>query len=247
MTDFKKWRLALIAGLAVPALALSACSSDDSDSDADSDSSADAGGSEDSEGSGDSDDSDDSGDSADVELEGAPDGFELTDPGSKLSLGDDAFVVTQGYAEEGQTGALQFWKVTAQDSTDVPVEEVELSSEADEVENFVCMNYDIEFLGAQESDDPEASTSIEDPDLGAVDDDGNGANTVIMSDSSDCGIHASDEMPYDLDELQEGKVYKAAALSYVTNDGSGVDPTGMDFEFDVDAPGLENADAIYWN
>lgn len=75
MTDFKKWKLALISGLAVPALALTACSSDDGDS---SDSSATESGSA-------SDSVSDT--SSDVTFEGAPDGFELTAPGEQALPG----------------------------------------------------------------------------------------------------------------------------------------------------------------
>ncbi|HIW90909.1 MAG TPA: hypothetical protein H9870_04520 [Candidatus Corynebacterium avicola] len=265
MTDFKKLRLAIIAGIAVPALALTACSSDDSDSGSDSGSSdstdsADSGESEDSEGSEDtedsgesedsSDDSDDSDSGSSGELEGAPDDFELTEPGSKLSLGEAAYVVTQAPADEesGETSPMQYWKVTAQDLTDVPKEDIEVDDEDGQVEKFICVNYDVEYLGASEEADPEAASAVQAPEFGAVDDSGNGANWVMMSDASDCNIHASDELPYDASELQDGKVYKGAELSYETNDGSGVTATGLEFEYNVEGvEELENADSIFWN
>lgn len=242
MTDFRKLRLALIAGLAVPALALTACSSDDSDSDSSSPDSSNGSDSSDSDG-------EDSGSASDVELEGAPDDFELTAPGSKLSLGDDAYVVTQrGSGEDDdETYPIQYWKVTAQEITDVPKEDIELSSDADEVEKFLCVNYNIEFLGASDGSNPETAHIVKEPYMRAVDDNGNGANTILMSSGSDCGIHSSDELPSGQDELQEGKVYKDAALSYETNDGSGVTPTGLEFRFEADLEDLENADSIYWN
>lgn len=261
MTDFKKWRIALIAGLAVPALALSACSSDD-DSDSDSgsgsadsasDSTDDSGSTDDSDsGSTDASDSDsdsDSGSGSDAGLEDAPDDFDLTDPGSKLSLGDDAYVVTQQSADEGtgDTHPIQYWKITAQDLTDVPKEDVQLSEDANEVEKFICVNYDMEYLGSSEPSDPESTEIVMEPSVTAVDDSGTGANSVMMADPADCDIHESDSLPSGFDELQEGKVYKGAELSYETNDGTGVTATGLEFRYEVDIEDLENADSIYWN
>lgn len=67
-----------MAGIAVPALALASCSSDDDDSSAAGDDT-----------SSDDSSSEDSG-SGDGDLVGAPDGFDLTDPGSKLKIGESA-------------------------------------------------------------------------------------------------------------------------------------------------------------
>lgn len=247
MTDFRKWKIALIAGVSVPALALAGCSSDEDSGSSGSDG-ADTADSTDS-----ADEVSDSGSDSgsDVQLEGAPDGFELTEPGSRLDFGEVAYVVTQRSASEGDDPyPLQFWSITANDPEELGVDEVQLGDEEDkaDIENFVCLSYDVEFLGMGESDDPEVSDMLTTPDMGAVDDNGRRANTIIFGGADDCGIHDSDSLPHSAGDAQDGKVYQDATLSYAAvEEAGGVSPTGLAFRYGVDADGLQNADDIYWN
>lgn len=238
-TLYRNLKAALLVGVAVPSLALAACSSDE-------DNSSDTG----SAGSGlssDSSGSSDSSDSSDTALPGAPAGFELTKPGSRLKIGESAYVVTQFGGTDGEKYPLEYWKVTVRDAHDVPVGDIEMSSDTADIEKFVCMNYDLEFLGVGTSATGESASIVSDPDMDAVDDNGRGANSVIFGDGTECGIHESDKLPSSLAEVQLGKVYKGAELSYVTNNDTGISPTGMSFEFSVNSPGLETVDKIYWN
>ena len=229
MTDFKKWKLALISGLAVPALALTACSSDDGDSSATE--------------SGSASDSD-SDTSSDVTFEGAPDGFELTAPGSKLSLDETGHVVTKH-----REGPTRFWDITPGEMRDLPADAAELEDGNEDVDHFVCVDYDMTYLGeGSDGTNPEDATPVPEPSVRAIGDDGYGANSIFMDMSNTCGIHESDELPSTADSLEVGKVYKDSILSFVTKDeNSGVSPTGLKFSFSVESPELEGAEDIYWN
>lgn len=272
MTDFRMLRRALIAGITVPALALTACSMEEI-SDAvstDTANGADAGSGDDGEGGssdGDSSgsdlldfDDDDSVSIEDIDLTGAPEDFDPTQLGRELSLGQSAYVVTQRPAEDSGDGdnsaaasPKQYWKVTAQELTDLDSDHIEVGADAGEVEKFVCITYELEFLGLDDSSESAGTADQEDqdvqpPELRAVDEDGNPANVVEGAVPEDCDIDQSDLLPEAIDDLEEDVVYQGAVLSYQTNDGAGVTPTGLEFQFDVDLDEdeAENADGIYW-
>ena len=236
MTDFRMLRRALIAGITVPALALTACSMEEI-SDAvstDTANGADAG-------SGD----DDSVSIEDIDLTGAPEDFDPTQLGRELSLGQSAYVVTPRPAEDSGDGdnsaaasPKQYWKVTAQELTDLDSDHIEVGADAGEVEKFVCITYELEFLGLDDSSESAGTADEEDqdvqpPELRAVDEDGNPANVVEGAVPEDCDIDQSDLLPEAIDDLEEDVVYQGAVLSYQTNDGAGVTPTGLEFQFDV--------------
>jgi hypothetical protein len=233
MTDVKKWKLALISGLAVPALALTACSSDDGDSGASSDSSTDSSATE-----------TDSGTASDITFEGAPDGFELTDPGSRLSLDDTGHVVTKH-----REGPTRFWDITPGEMRDLPADAAELQDGNEDVDHFVCVDYDMTYLGeGADGTNPEDAGPVAEPRLTAIGDDGYGANSIFMDMANTCGIHESDELPSSSESLEVDKTYKGSILSFVAKDeNAGVSPTGLRFSFQAETPGLEGAEDIYWN
>lgn len=241
-----------MAGIAVTALALASCSSDDDDSSDSSSSSSDSSDSSDSSAAGDDTSSDDSSSedsgSGDGDLVGAPDGFDLTDPGSHLKNGESAYVVTQQAEYEGETFAQQYWKITARDSTEKASGEIPLDDEdAADVDHFICMNYDVEFPGQGEASDPESYQLVTEPDMGAVDDDGNGANYILMGGSEDCDIPEADLLPSDAGELETGKVYRGAVRSWESKSDDGITPTGLSFTYDVESAALDDVDDILWN
>ncbi|MCJ7857768.1 hypothetical protein [Corynebacterium kalidii] len=237
MTDVKKWKLALIAGLAVPALALTACSSDDGDSGAGPDTSSDSA-------SDSSTEDTDSGATSDITFDGAPDGFELTSPGSRLSLDDTGHVVTRH-----REGPTMFWAITPGEMRDLPADAAELQDGNDDVDHFVCLDYDITYLGeGSDGTNPEDASVVSTPRLSAVGEDGYGANSIFMDMGNTCGIHEADELPSTSESLTVDKTYKASILSFVAKDeNAGVDPTGLRFGFQTDIPGLDGAEDIYWN
>ncbi|MGP9723817.1 hypothetical protein ACT3SZ_07385 [Corynebacterium sp. AOP40-9SA-29] len=229
MTDFKKWRLALIAGLSVPALALTACSSDD-DASADSGADSDA-----STATGDEASGDDS--EFDVDLSGAPAGFELTPLETRLGLGETAQVLTQN-----SMGNLQFWDVTVSELKDLPADTFELEDETD-VDHFVCVNYEMTLLG--NADDPDFTVDddthrptfadgepmnlTERPDLMPLGEDDAEPNSIYNGDAEDCGIDREEMLGSQLDEVEVGKAYKDADVSFVSNgsgDDAGIEPIG---------------------
>lgn len=109
------------------------------------------------------------------------------------------------------------------------------------------MNYDVEFLGQGEASDPESYQLVTEPDMGAVDDDGNGANYILMGGSEDCDIPEADLLPSDAGELETGKVYRGAVLSWESKSDDGITPTGLSFTYDVESAGLDDVDDILWN
>lgn len=54
------------------------------------------------------------------------------------------------------------------------------------------MNYDGEFLRQGEASDPGSYQLVTEPDMGAVDDDGNGAGYILLGGSEDCDIPETD-------------------------------------------------------
>ncbi|MGN0096630.1 MAG: hypothetical protein ACI38U_11280 [Corynebacterium sp.] len=250
MTDFKKLGLAVIAGLAVPSLALTACSSDDSDSNSDSSST----GSQSAGDTGGTGDSDDGTAETDIDLAGAPDGFELTPADTRLSFGDTAQVLTQN-----RGGVLQFWDVTVSGLKDLPADAVELQDEDTDVDHFVCVNYEMTLLGTAENPDftpdPENDSDTDyaglssEPDMGILGEDDRMANSIIGGGAEECDIPDGDALGFRLDEVEEGKTYRDADVSVVTT-GTGTDAgnnaVGGKFEYDYALEDLGLEGTIYW-
>ncbi|WP_291473173.1 hypothetical protein [Corynebacterium sp.] len=64
--------------------------------------------------------------------------------------------------------------------------------------------------------------------MGAVDDDGNGADYILMGGSEDCDIPEADLLPSDAGELETGKVYRGAVLSRQSkSEGNHADRSGF--------------------
>ena len=241
-----KWKSALLAGIAVPTLtfALTACSSDDDDDTASTDSAA---SSSDSTGSG------------EVTLPDTPAGFELTEDGSHLALGEKGNVVTQN-----PSGQFQYWEVTVSDLKDLPADTFELEDSGTEIDHFVCVNYELTFLGSAddpdfEKDPTDVETTYPDgspmlltarPDMVPVGADGEDQNTIYNANYEDCGISPDDTLPNQLDEVEEGKVYRDADVRFVgkgSREDVGVEPKGGQLYIEYDLKKRLNIeDTIYW-
>lgn len=211
---------ALLAGTAVAALGLSACSSDTT---------------------------------SDISLPGAPEGFALTATGSSFDLGEPAYVATEartGEADDEPT--LLFWKMTAQGPVDKTIDEAGDSVEdTADVDHFVCMTYDLEFLGSQAELGPVGDTgsSFDPPQTTVIGDDDRLANMISMAPDSDaCDLTDDLALPDYAEELAVGTTYKGAALSFVSKD-EGVDPTGLEFTYAIESvPELDDHTAtVTWN
>lgn len=236
MADFKRLKLAVIAGLSVPSLALTACSSDN-------DSAAASG----------SSGSDDAAE-VEVDLPGAPDGFEPTPADTRLSFGDTAQVLTQN-----RGGVLQFWDVSVSGLNDLPADAMELDDEDTDIDHFVCVNYEMTLLGT--ADDPDFTPDPEDdadtdfadfptePDMSVLGENDRMANAIIGAGAEDCDVSDSDTLGYRLDEIEEGKVYRDADVSFVTT-GTGADAgnnaVGGKFEYGYDLEDLGPEGSVYW-
>lgn len=53
--------------------------------------------------------------------------------------------------------------------------------------------------------------------------------------------------PSDAGELEPGKVYRGAVLSWESKGDDGITPTGLSFTYDVGSAGLDDVDDILWN
>lgn len=221
------WKAALLTGLAVPSLTLAACSSDDGSSD-----STDAAGA-----------NGDSGSSAGIGIPGTPDGFDVTKPDSKLSIDEVGHVVTKF-----QEGPSQFWDIRPGEFRDLPADAAELQSGAEDLDHFVCVDYEMTYRGAgSDGTNPDDERPLSDPEVTAIGDNGNQANMILMDLSNTCGIHEADELPHNAQELEVGKTYRDAKLSYVGKDANkGVNPTGISFRYETSISGLDSGQ-VYWN
>ncbi|OLT53811.1 hypothetical protein BJF89_03210 [Corynebacterium sp. CNJ-954] len=239
MTVSQKWRRALVAGVTVSAVVLAGCSVGDGAT----------GGAESSEGPAGSN----AGDAGDVEgvrddgdggneliserdLDGAPEGFRPTRPGTELDFGDAAYVVSQRPVDDDSAapGPLQFWKVTATGSDTLDADEVPLTEGSDDVEEFVCLTYTLAFLGGGATADDRDSATVAAPELVPADDEGTGANVIERADPGTCGVDEQDLLPSSLADIDEDATYGAAVLSYVDKQKTrGINPTGLAFTYDL--------------
>lgn len=256
MTVSQKWRRALLAGVTVPAVILVGCSVGDGVT----------GGTESSEDAADSDagDAGEAGDGGDVDeliserdLDGAPEGFRPTRPGTELDFGDAAYVVSQRPADDDSAtpGPLQYWKVTATGTDTLDADEVPLTEGSDDVEEFVCLTYTLAFLGEGPADDERDSADVAAPELVPADDEGTGANVIERADPGTCGVDEEDLLPSSLADIDEDETYGSAVLSYVDKEKTrGISPTGLAFTYDLadapespDAPEPTEIEPIRWS
>ena len=265
MTVSQKWRRALLAGVTVPAVVLVGCSVGDGAT-VGSESTEDAatgdgvdGGGVDGEGDGGDDENELI---SELDLDGAPEGFRPTEPGTELDFGDAAYVVTQRPAGEDAANPEphQFWKVTASGSETLDVDEVPLTEGDDDVEEFVCLTYTLTFLGEDPVEADQDSGAVTAPVLVPADDEGTGANVIQRADPEICGVDEQDLLPSSLADIDEDATYESAVLSYVDKEKTrGISPTGLAFTYDpaetAVAEGGSPADAsdspviepIHWN
>ncbi|MGP9722572.1 hypothetical protein ACT3SZ_00970 [Corynebacterium sp. AOP40-9SA-29] len=235
------WKCALITGLTVPALALTGCSfGEDSDDSGDDAASSDVV----------EEDTDESELLTGLTLDGAPGGFRPTAPGTELDVDEPAYVVTRqaggqeaedaenaDEAQDAQDAPLQFWKVTALRSSVVDADEVALTEGADDVDHFLCLPYEVEFLGAGEGAELVAPVPY------PAEDEGTAANVVERADPTVCGVDEEDLLPSDMTDFEVGTTYSGAALSYVDKERTrGINPTGLAFAYALAADADADAD-----
>jgi hypothetical protein len=233
----QKWRPAVLAAVAVPALTLVACSATGEE------------GVDEPAGSEVSEAPDFVGERLpDAIVDGAPEGVDVTEPGRELSFGEAGYVVTGG------AGAPQYWRVTVQEPEKVAADEITLTGDANaDVDTFVCLTYTVELLHADAAPVTDAETTAEttgetrgaEPDeeefeaavpaLDPVDDKAREANRVLRAGEAECGVDEEDALPSDPADVEPDTTYTRAVLSYVDKDPRrGISPTGMAFTYDLD-------------
>ena len=190
---------------------------------------------------------------SDIQLPGAPEGFALTAPGSKLDLGEPAYVATEtGPGPEDQEPAIVFWKMTAQGPVDKPLEGSEdVVDDPSNIDHFVCMMYDIEYLGTggEVPEFKEIGTPYDDPRTMPIGEGNRMANFVgAFAGDGPCEVAEEDKLPDVVEGLEEGKVYKGVDLGFVSKE-EGIDPTGLEFTYAIESvPELDDHTAtVSWN
>ncbi|MGO1379213.1 hypothetical protein ACT3TD_07090 [Corynebacterium sp. AOP36-E1-14] len=219
------WKRVLFTALTVPVLAVTGCSIGEDGGDSDEAATSDVV----------EEDTDESELIAGLDLGDAPKGFRPTEPGTELDLDEPAYVVTRQAAGDGggetdvaSDAPLQFWKVTALRSSVLDADEVAVGDGADDVDHFLCLPYEVEFLGAGEGADLVAPVPYPSDDAGTA------ANLVERAEPSVCGVDEEDMLPGDMNDVEVGTTYSGFGLSYVDKERTrGINPTGMAFAYDL--------------
>lgn len=176
-----------------------------------------------------------------IEVEGAPEGFALTKPGTKLSFGEPAHVVVQS----GES--LAFLEVIAHAPREISVEEAQANTEnalaADEnTESFVCFEPTVRLLGVHGE-----AVAFEGNRWTPVDRRGRVANRVETGDNVICGTHDADLLPGNSAEMAEDREYLDTRAGFTTTDNSGINPTHIAFNYEVEGiDGIVEGDAVFW-
>ncbi|MGO1949846.1 MAG: hypothetical protein ACTH1D_09440 [Mycobacteriaceae bacterium] len=184
-----------------------------------------------------------------VALPNPPSDFDITTPGSVLTTGQTAEVLTR--LPQGPT---LYWEITAMCARRIAPGDIGLGRDdrddlgaginpaAGEVGHYVLTPYEIEFLGAGDDGNPVVQSAVAVPVLTASDATGRAVNPLIFSAEEHCGIPAADAVPSTVEELAEGRTYRGAVLSYVRADsagGSDGQPVGVRFIYQAEGAELE--------
>lgn len=167
-----------------------------------------------------------------------PDGVELTPPGTTLGFGETANVVVQTLEDTPRT----FWAIKGEELYDVSVDEAvanaggDVVDDQDTVDHFICAPYTLTFLGTEDPSGFKYPDSADLPDLGLLGDDNRMANSIIGGGGSDaCGIHDSESASTQVEDLEVGREYRGAEISFIEKDAGddGVEATRLRFAYDV--------------
>lgn len=251
MTVSQKWKCAALAAVTVPALTVVACSVPGDGGDP---APTDTSGAAVSQEAEETDSAEGAGGMAefvsarlpDAVGDGAPDGVELSEPGTTLSFGEAGYVVT------GTVDAPRYWKVTAKEPEKIGADEVPLTDDAnDDVDTFVCLTYTVTLLEAEDAaEPPENPDPPTAPELVPVDDKAHEANRVVHGGNEQCGVDGEDTLPAEPADVEPDTGYTRAVLSYVDKDPRrGISPTGMAFTYDLDGAVEDRGenDPVVWD
>lgn len=167
-----------------------------------------------------------------------PDGVELTPPGTTLAFGETANVVVQDLEDTPRT----FWAIKGEELYDVSVEEAvtnaggDVVDDQDSVDHFICAPYTLTYLGTEDTSGFEYPDSADLPHMSLLGDDNRMANSIIGVGGSDaCGIHDSENASSRVEDLEVGREYRGAQISFIEKDAGddGVEATRLKFAYDV--------------
>lgn len=82
-----------------------------------------------------------------------------------------------------------------------------------------------------------------------IDDRGEGANYTPSANAPIlCDIHEADILPTFADETTPEQEYKSAGVGLIFADGSGIEPTGLSYEYEnINIDGIAQGSQIFWN
>lgn len=198
-----------------------------------------------------------------VVLPTPPRDFDLTLPGTVLTTGQTAEVLTRM-----PQGPTLYWEISTHCARRIPTEDVPadalkaddlgsgINPRAEDVDHFVCTPYELTFLGAGNDGNPVVQPAVSVPVLTACDASGASVNPLIYSvdtygDSHENG-HAdstnSASVPTNLEQLAEGNVYRGSVFSYVRAGEQGTSPAGVRFVYQAEGSDLDPLDGgkVIW-
>ncbi|SES30480.1 hypothetical protein CCYS_11820 [Corynebacterium cystitidis DSM 20524] len=227
----QKLRSTVAAAIILPALAITACSSEDSDTEAGS-TGASAPESSASE----------STDATDSATGGAPANFTATEPDTIVPFGEAAYITTSD-----RSGTSLYWKVTATGTADIDsAEAVAAYAEAGQTEPALdqtqCVTYEVEFLGAEGS--PDSATSHQLHFSPAPFPTETVANSNGFVDQT--GLCAPDEataLPETMGDIKPETVYTGGVFNYANERGTGW-ATGLEVRAGSDEYTFQPQDVI---
>ncbi|HIW96062.1 MAG TPA: hypothetical protein H9867_06235, partial [Candidatus Corynebacterium gallistercoris] len=190
-----------------------------------------------------------------VAIAGAPEGFQATPGGTVLKFGEKAQVVSTNFA-----GHSFFWEVTATGTHDLPADAVALEQGGENVDHFVCMDWEMTYLGSSEATPPPNAIlpdSLNYPatHLQAIAADGQLANNIAGAPGVECVQEGGTPLPENASELQVGFTYRNGTLSFVAPEATeeateeaaegaveaGRSPEGLQWNYSFNEP---NGDTI---
>lgn len=169
--------------------------------------------------------------SSNSEYPGAPAGFSPANDGDKAKLGEPVDIVLPGYESETPL----FFEVTVDPAKEMTVDEVQTNAggglTGQDYTGFKCFIATIKYLGAGESDAAKGSEIFTPPRFSPTGPQGRQANYISGDNETLCGIHESDRMPSSTKDMQEGKEYKRATITFTESSGAGLEATGVEMNF----------------
>lgn len=169
--------------------------------------------------------------SASGDYPGAPAGFSPASDGTRLKLGDKADIVLPGYESETPL----YFEVTVDKPVEKTVDEVQGNAggglTGQEYAGFKCFIATVKYLGAGDNPNAKPTEIFTPPSFRPTSAQGRTANYISGNNDTLCGIHQAERIPSNTKDMQPGKEYKRATITFTEASGGGVEGTGVEMNF----------------